>query len=106
MNGGASSARPGGMSGGQHPGGGNRPGGQGQRRPGPSSHGVRRRQPKTKTDIWLVVAIIAALVVIAIMIYKFVVIDMQNDDIDMNFLNESMAPAPTETVDSELDIDE
>ncbi len=60
--------------------------GQLQRRPGPP----RRRPQKTKTDIWLIVAIIAALVVIAIMIYGF--LNTGKGDIDMEMLNEAMAP--------------
>ena len=60
--------------------------GQHQRRPGPP----RRRPQKTKTDIWLIVAIIAALVVIAIMIYGF--LNTGKGDIDMEMINEAMAP--------------
>ncbi len=68
---------------GQHPAG--KPG-QPHRRPG----APRRRPPKTKTDVWLVVAIIAALVVIAIMIYGF--INTGQGEIDMEFMNEAMSP--------------
>lgn len=60
--------------------------GQPQRRPAPP----RRKPPKTKTDIWLIVAIIAALVVIAIMIYGF--INTGKGDIDMEMLNAAMSP--------------
>lgn len=61
--------------------------GQPQRRPGPPR---RRPQQKAKTDIWLIVAIIAALVVIAIMIYGF--INTGKGDLDMETLNAVMAP--------------
>ncbi|MCH5306085.1 MAG: hypothetical protein J1E79_06340 [Rikenella sp.] len=88
-NGGQGGGRPG-MGSGPHPG---RPGGQGPRRPGQSG---RRKQPKTKTDIWLVVAIIAALVVIAIMIYGLIT---KQGEMDMEFLNTNMAPATEETID-------
>ena len=50
----------------------------------------RRRPPKTKTDIWLIVAIIAALIVIAIMIYGF--INTGKNEIDMDAINAAMEP--------------
>lgn len=52
---------------------------------------VRRKPQKTKADLWLIVAIIAALVVIAIMIYSFIV-SGGGQDIDMDMLNEMMSP--------------
>ncbi len=71
--------------------------GQGAGRPGQPYPGgrrppVRRRpQQRTKADVWLIVAIIAALVVIAIMIYSFIV-SGGGQDMDMEMLNEAMAP--------------
>ena len=71
--------------------------GQGASRPGQPYPGgrrppVRRRpQQRTKADVWLIVAIIAALVVIAIMIYSFIV-SGGGQDMDMEMLNEAMAP--------------
>ena len=80
-----------------------RPGGPGtrpghpQRRPGPP----RRRPPKTKTDIWLIVAIIAALIVIAIMIYGFIA--TSKGDIDMDAINDAMQPIADTTEMIEVD---
>lgn len=65
--------------------------GQPGRRPGPP----RRRPQKTKTDVWLIVAIIAALVVIAIMIYGF--LNTGKSDIDMEMINAAMAPVQDST---------
>lgn len=70
-----------------NPGGPNTKAQQGQqRRPTPP----RRKQPKTKTDVWLIVAIIAALIVIAIMVYGF--INTGHGDLDMEMINANMAP--------------
>lgn len=69
-----------------NPGGPNAKAQQGQRRPMPP----KRKQPKTKTDIWLIVAIIAALIVIAIMVYGF--INTGHGDLDMEMINANMAP--------------
>lgn len=73
------------------PGGPNGKPGQPGRRPMPP----RRRPQKTKTDVWLIVAIVAALVVIAIMIYGF--INTGKGDIDMEMLNAAMAPVQDST---------
>lgn len=59
----------------------------GGRRPAPH----RNRPQKTKADMWLIVAIIAALVVIAIMIYSFI-ISGGNGEIDMEMINAAMTP--------------
>lgn len=68
----------------------------GQSYPGGRRPPVRRRpQQRTKADVWLIVAIIAALVVIAIMIYSFIVSGGQ--DMDMDMLNEAMAPVQDAT---------
>lgn len=69
-----------------NPGGPNTKPQQGSRRPTPP----RRKQPKSKTDIWLIVAIIAALIVIAIMIYGFM--NTGHGDLDMEMINANMAP--------------
>lgn len=73
------------------PGGSNGKPGQPQRRPGPP----RRRPQKTKTDVWLIVAIVAALVVIAIMIYGF--LNTGKSEIDMEMINAAMAPVQDTT---------
>lgn len=65
---------------------------QGGRRPAPR----RNRPPKTKADMWLIVAIIAALVVIAIMVYSFIV-SGNKGDIDMEMINAAMAPVQDTT---------
>lgn len=65
---------------------------QGGRRPAPR----RSRPPKTKADMWLIVAIIAALVVIAIMVYSFIV-SGNKGDIDMDMINAAMAPVQDTT---------
>ncbi len=74
--------------------------GQGASRPGQPYPGgrrppVRRKPQKTKTDMWLVVAIIAALVVICIMIYSFFARSGQDDLSDV--LNERWNPTQEET---------
>lgn len=81
--------RPGGPAGPGAPGG---PGGPNGRPGRPPRRPVppRRRPPKTKTDIWLIVAIIAALIVIAIMIYGF--INTGKNEIDMDAINAAMEP--------------
>ncbi len=73
--------------------------GQGASRPGQPYPGgrrppVRRKPQKTKTDMWLVVAIIAALVVICIMIYS--VFARRQDDLS-DVLNERWNPTQEET---------
>lgn len=78
-----------GVSGGGVPGGPNGKPGQHPRRPAPP----RRRPQKTKTDVWLIVAIVAALVVIAIMIYGFV----NTGKNDMDELNFNMSAQPQDT---------
>lgn len=84
-------------------GGGRGPGGpRGPQQPGASQQGGRRpasrrsRPPKTKADMWLIVAIIAALVVIAIMVYSFIV-SGNKGDIDMEMINAAMAPVQDTT---------
>lgn len=82
-------------------GGGRGPGGpRGPQQPGAPQQGGRRpaprrnRPPKTKADMWLIVAIIAALVVIAIMIYGVAVSGNKGD---MDMIN---AAWPTESQDT------
>lgn len=67
----------------------------GGRRPGPPR---RNRPPKTKADVWLIVAIMAALVVIAIMVYGF--LNSDPNEIDLGAID-AMVPV-ADTVSTEL----
>lgn len=89
------------------PAGGGKPAGPGPQKPGgpgapgrppqrPTGQRPKRRGPvKTKTDAWLIVAIVAALIVIGIMIYGFL---NTEPTIDMTALPLDAAPADTTVV--------